>query len=179
MKIKLTKKEMSDAEQAGNARWSMGIAAQLLHNKKVDKTRDPNEMEKLGVCAEIAVAKCLNIAYQNSLGIDSGADLWINDKLSIDVKFTYRPDGRLIFKTNKHFKSHFAVLVRKTHIINEFEIAGWASRTMFNEDSERMILVTPTSVFPNEKLLPIEKLIEIIETKNLKPEMNSYNSYAY
>jgi len=67
-----------------------------------------------GFKAEFAVARVLGIDPPTvNVLTDGGIDLWFDD-ISIDVKFTNRDGGPLIFDNQEKFKADCAVLVSKT-----------------------------------------------------------------
>lgn len=110
MLVKLSPKEMSVCEQAANLRWQLARASGVA-NQRRDQGRTDDNLDVLGVKAEMAVAKVFSIEFNPSqLGIDSGKDLWLGE-ISIDVKATFHPTGKLLFKTRDAFKAHCAVLV--------------------------------------------------------------------
>ena len=67
-----------------------------------------------GFKAEFAVARVLGVNPPTvNVLTDGGIDLWF-DNISIDVKFTNRDGGPLIFDNQEKFKADCAVLVSKT-----------------------------------------------------------------
>ena len=67
-----------------------------------------------GFKAEFAVARVLGVDPPTvNVLTDGGIDLWFDD-ISIDVKFTNRDGGPLIFDNQQKFKADCAVLVSKT-----------------------------------------------------------------
>lgn len=109
--VKFTRKDMSAVEQAAMARWQMARSASVVDQRRADD--DGAGIDRVGVMAEVAVARLLNADYSiTALGIDSGIDMWVGE-ISIDVKGTMRTNGRLLFKSMASFKADAAVLVNK------------------------------------------------------------------
>lgn len=129
--VRLNKQEMALTKQAGAARWQLARASGIK-DQVVDKGRDPMAIDRLGVRAEVAVAKVLNLDFSAAaLGVDSGGDLHIPTKgdqfLTAQIKSTFHKNGNLLFKLNEKFNFDCAILVcAQTHEpdCNEFEIAG-------------------------------------------------------
>ena len=103
----------------------MGVSPRLENSKQ-----SRLEANILGFKAEYAVARVMGCEMPTlNIATDGGVDLWIDD-LSIDVKFTNRMDGDLIFDNLDKFKADIAILV--CHVEDDkFKIIGWCSRTMF------------------------------------------------
>jgi hypothetical protein len=115
MMVRLNRQDMALSEQAGALRWQLARASQTK-DQAVDKSRDPKQMDRLGLRAEICVAKALNVDFSAAtLGIDSGGDLFIpikdNDFFTVQVKSTFHKNGNLIFKRNEKFNFDVAILV--------------------------------------------------------------------
>ena len=97
LNIRLTRSEISEAKQAASLRWQLARASGVANQRR--DNRSDGDIDLLGVKAEIAVAKILNLPYRASaLGIDSGADIWADD-IGIDVKSTFYQTGKLLFKS--------------------------------------------------------------------------------
>jgi len=92
MKVRLKRSEIAIAQQAAALRWQLARASGV-ENKRIDQTRTDNDVDLLGIKAEIAVAKIFDIPFSASeLGVDSGNDLFINAgarELSLQVKATF------------------------------------------------------------------------------------------
>lgn len=131
MKVRLKRSEMAIAEQAAALRWQLARASGV-ENNRIDKTRTDNDVDLLGIKAEIAVAKVFDIPFSASeLGVDSGNDLFINAgdrELSLQVKATFYEKGRLLFAGNKPFTWDAAILVCSTDQEDVMRIDGWISR---------------------------------------------------
>jgi hypothetical protein len=112
MRIKLTRQEMAAVDQAAALRWQLARASGVANQKRAGESDD--DLDKLGLKAEMAVSKCLCLTYSpQSLGIDNGIDMWFGD-VGIDVKATFHPSGKLLFKSLEAFKADAAILVTKT-----------------------------------------------------------------
>ena len=140
MKIRLKRSEIAIAQQAAALRWQLARASGV-ENKRIDQTRTDNDVDLLGIKAEIAVAKIFNIPFSASeLGVDSGNDLFINAgarELSLQVKATFYEKGRLLFAGNKPFTWDAAILVCSTDEPNVMRIDGWISR----KDADSAVLI--------------------------------------
>ena len=76
-----------------------------VKNQRRDSGRSDNDLDYLGLRAELSVSKAFDIEHNLfQLGIDEGADIWLGD-ISIDVKSTFYMSGRLLFKNTEAFKS--------------------------------------------------------------------------
>jgi|TARA_E500000318_G_scaffold8219_1_gene7471 hypothetical protein len=89
-----------------------------------------------GFKAEFAVAKVLgtDLPAVNVL-TDGGVDLWFDD-ISIDVKFTNKYGGPLIFDNMEKFKADCAVLVSKTDDPASMRIWGAVGRKLFHAQAK-------------------------------------------
>ena len=90
------------------------------------------EANALGYKAEFAVARLFNCEppVLNVLS-DGGIDLWIGN-VSVDVKFTNKEYGSLIFDNLDKFRSQVAILVGKTDDPNVMRVNGWMSKKEFS-----------------------------------------------
>ena len=93
------------------------------------------EANVFGFKAEFAVARLFstNLPVVNVL-TDGGIDLWFCG-ISIDVKFTNKEHGPLIFDSMEKFKADAAVLVGRTKDDDVMRINGCVSRKVFGEES--------------------------------------------
>ena len=131
MMVRLNKHDMALSEQAGALRWQLARASKTK-DQAIDKSRDPMAMDRIGLKAEIAVAKALNIDFSAAtLGIDSGGDLFLplkhNEFCTAQVKSTFHKNGNLIFKLNEKFNFDVAILVcaqTQEPDCDHFEITG-------------------------------------------------------
>jgi len=165
--VKLTPKEISHCKQAATFRWQLARASGVV-NQRRDQGRDDNDLDLLGIQAEICVAKVFDIEHNPfQLGVDSGEDMWLGD-ISIDVKSTFYPKGRLLFKSLESFKADCSILVCKQEE-NIFNVAGYCSKKMFEKKSTLMDLGHGVgSVLDQENLYPLEKLWAYYTIKRLE-----------
>ena len=137
MIVKLNEAEMALTEQAGRLRWQLARASGVV-DKVVDGDRDPMSIDRLGVRAELAVAKVLDLDFSAStLGIDSGGDLFIpvrdDQFITLQIKATFYKHGNLLFRHDCKFAFMFAVLVCQQDEPNAFEITGCIGRNRLNK----------------------------------------------
>jgi len=157
IKIKLSASDMADCRQAANFRWQLGRISGMV-NQKVDESRTEDVVELLGVKAELAVAKCLDIPHFYQPGFDDGSDMYLGD-ISIDVKATFYPSGQLLFRSAEHFKANCAVLVTSTEADDVMLLAGWLPRKKFLERAIEVDLGRgPTLACTQDELRPIAQL---------------------
>lgn len=129
--IYLTPAEMARCKQAAALRWQLARASGVV-DKRRDSSRQLEDLDLLGVKAEQAVAKALDLEYTpGALGVDDGTDLYAGD-VSIDVKATFYPDGRLLLRGEAQAKADVFVLVAAVKD-NEavMRLCGWISRKGF------------------------------------------------
>ena len=137
MIVKLTDRELALCKQAAAARWQLARASGVVNQRK-DGNRDDFTIDYLGVRAEQAVAKVFRLDYTPSvIGIDDGSDVWFED-ISVDVKSTFHPDGKLLFKSLDAFKSDVSILVTAVkeeghEVVDEMEVVGWITKGEFVE----------------------------------------------
>ena len=114
MIVKLARKEVAMAEQAAKLRWQLARASNVA-NKKIDKSRSDSSIDLLGIKAEIALSKVMDIPLNASaLGIDSGGDLFIDagaDEYAIQIKSTFHKNGNLLLTNHDKMQWDIAVLV--------------------------------------------------------------------
>jgi hypothetical protein len=157
IKIKLSVSDMADCRQAANFRWQLNRMSGIV-NSKVDESRSQNVIELLGVKAELAVAKCLDIPHFYQPGFDDGSDMFLGD-ISIDVKATFHAGGQLLFRTADHFKANCAVLVTSTDADDVMLLAGWLPRKQFLERAVEIDLGRgPTLACKQDELLSMSEL---------------------
>ena len=157
MKVRLSPKEISICKQAATFRWQLARASGVV-NQRRDQGRNDNDLDLIGIKAELSVAKVFDIDHNPfQLGVDSGEDMWLGD-ISIDVKSTFYPDGRLLFKDINAFKASCAVLVCQEDE-DTYNVSGYCSRDRFKKDSRQMDLGHGMgSVMDQIDLSPLEKL---------------------
>lgn len=131
IRVRLTRQELADAKQGAALRWQMARASGVGNQRRADVS--DNDVDLLGIKAEIATAKLLSLHYNAAkLGIDDGSDLWFGDT-SIDVKATFHQSGRLLFKSVDAFRADCAILVTATDQEDVMAVVGGVSRKAFAE----------------------------------------------
>jgi hypothetical protein len=137
MKFRLSRKDLLLAECMG--RDTVALCEKLmgfkprLENEKQSRV-DANIM---GYKAEIAIARLFDIELPAiNVMTDGGVDLWL-DNVAIDVKFTNKEFGPLIFDSMAKFKSDVAVLVGATSDPAVVRINGAYTRTDFERHCYR------------------------------------------
>ena len=149
MIVTLSRKELSDCKQAATLRWQLARLSGVTNQRK-DKGRTDQDLDFLGIKAELAVSKVFDLDFNPfQLGVDDGADMFLHN-ISIDVKSTFYPHGKLLFKSKKSFKSNCSVLVQAVQ--NDLGHGkGW--------------------MIEQSELLPLSKLWEVAtEQKLYKPK---------
>tara|TARA_R110002050_G_C8763553_1_gene499796 strand:- start:133 stop:645 length:513 start_codon:yes stop_codon:yes gene_type:complete len=157
MKVSLSPKEISICKQAATFRWQLARASGVV-NQRRDQGRTDGDLDLLGIKAEMSVAKVFDIDHNPfQFGVDGGEDMWIGD-ISVDVKSTFYPRGRLLFKDVNSFKADCSVLVCQEDEEN-YNVVGYCSREKFKRDSNLMDLGHGLgSVMDQDDLSPLEKL---------------------
>ena len=155
LNIRLTRSEISEAKQAASLRWQLARASGVANQRR--DNRSDGDIDLLGVKAEIAVAKILNLPYRASaLGIDSGADIWADD-IGIDVKSTFYQTGKLLFKSLDAFVAEYAILVTPSDEEDVMRVIGGMGRDRFKTDAVEVDLGRgPCWVAAQDILTPIE-----------------------
>ena len=134
LNVKLTQKEMLECKQAATLRWQLARASNVVNQKK-DGNRNDNDIDLLGIKAELAVSKVLCCDHNIfQLGVDDGADMFLGE-ISIDVKSTFYETGKLLFKSHNAFKASCSVLVTASENEDVMVIAGWIPRQNFIKDA--------------------------------------------
>ena len=89
------------------------------------------EANAFGYKAEFAVARLFNCEppVLNVLS-DGGVDLWF-ENISVDVKFTNKEYGSLIFDNLEKFRAQIAILVGRTDDPDVMRVNGWMSKKDF------------------------------------------------
>lgn len=135
MDIRLSKKDVHECTMLGHDTvkvCEMQGFAPRLDNAKQSR----QEANVYGFKAEFAVARLLDLDTPGlNITSDYGVDLWWND-VSIDVKFSNRSDGGLIFDNMEKFKSQVAILVTRTDDPDVMSVRGWMSRKMFSDKAK-------------------------------------------
>ena len=128
--IHLTPAELSRCKQAASLRWQLARASGVVDQRR-DSSRQSYDLDLLGVKAEQAVAKALDLEYTTTLGIDDGADLYAGD-VSIDVKATFYSNGKLLLRSQAQAKAQVFVLVAAVKDEEAvMRLCGWISRREF------------------------------------------------
>ena len=155
LNVRLTRSEMSEVKQAAALRWQLARASGVVNQRK--DIRSDADIDLLGLKAEMAVAKALQLPYRASdLGIDSGADMWSED-VSIDVKATYHKSGKLLFKSLDSFVAEYAILVTISDDEDLMRIVGGMGRDRFKLEAVETDLGRGICwVVPQDILTPIE-----------------------
>tara|TARA_B100000497_G_scaffold4300_1_gene4435 strand:- start:890 stop:1402 length:513 start_codon:yes stop_codon:yes gene_type:complete len=155
LNVRLTRSEMSEVKQAAALRWQLARASGVANQRK--DIRSDADIDLLGLKAEMAVAKALQLPYRASdLGIDSGADMWSED-VSIDVKATYHKSGKLLFKSLDSFVAEYAILVTISDDEDVMRIVGGMGRDRFKLEAVETDLGRGICwVAPQDILTPIE-----------------------
>lgn len=99
-----------------------------------DQSRE--EANILGYKAEFAVARLLDLEPPEiNVLSDGGVDLWLDEDISVDVKFTnMKKDPKVIFDSMAKFRADIAILVTQHDEDDEiYEIHGWISRRTFKK----------------------------------------------
>jgi hypothetical protein len=155
LSIRLTRSEISEAKQAAALRWQLARASGVANQRR--DNRSDGDIDLLGVKAEIAVAKALQLPYRASaLGIDSGADIWADD-VGIDVKSTFHQTGKLLFKSLEAFVAEYAILVTASGEEDVMRVIGGMGRDRFKTNAVQVDLGRgPCWVAAQDTLTPIE-----------------------
>jgi len=176
MIVPLTPEEKSQCLQAGNMRWQLGRASQLV-NKRIDGTkRDDLEIEYLGIKGECAVSKALDLSWSPfHLGTDGGADMW-SGKHSIDVKTAFKNANYLLFRNIKSFKADIAILCKELDDL--IEIVGWVARAEFIAEHKMIDLgYGQVAALHKDNLKEIGLLWKMLTQKKLNAVMEGLQSY--
>jgi hypothetical protein len=130
MLVKLSKKDIHTSEIMGADTvklCEMQGFEPRLENKKQSRV----EANIYGFKAEFAVCRILGLEPPTvNVLTDGGVDLWFDD-YSIDVKFTNKDGGPLIFDNMEKFKADCAVLVSKTNDPAVMRVWGAIGRNTF------------------------------------------------
>ena len=130
MKVRISKKDAHQAEL-------MGADTVALLEMRGVKPRLQNERQSrldaniYGFKAEFAVARLFGLdAPMVNVCSDKGVDLWMDD-ISVDVKFSNKSGGPLIFDSADSFAAMCAVMVGRTDDPDEFIISGCVTKSVF------------------------------------------------
>ena len=135
IQIRLKDSEIASCKQFAALRWQLARLSSVKNDRR-DSSRTDNDIDLLGIKAELAVAKLFDIPFDlSSMGIDSGNDMYIdagNREVSVQVKSSFHPSGRLLFKSLESFSSDIAILVTASKDDDRVMIVkGWISKKEF------------------------------------------------
>ena len=168
MVVKLSAREMAQCSQAAAMRWQLARASDV-GNQRRDGNRDDDALDRLGVMAELVVAKIFDLDHQHLIGVDDGTDLWVDD-LSIDVKATFHDGGHLLFKSREAFKADCSVLVCQL-APDTYRVAGYASKqTFLKKAQEKDFGHGPGWALEQEELDPLGKLWQYARSLAVAPK---------
>jgi len=170
MKFRLSRKDLLTAECMGAD--TVALCEKLMGFKPRLENEKQSRVEAniLGYKAEIAVARLLDIDLPTvNVMTDGGVDLWFDD-VAIDVKFTNKEFGPLIFDSMAKFKADVAVLVGATDDPAVMRINGAYSRVDFEFDCYRKDFgYGEREVIDAEDVRPIEWLwLNLMKKRNRK-----------
>ena len=138
-----------------------------------NKGQSREEANIFGFKAEFAVARLFGLEPTGlNITSDYGVDLWIDD-LPIDVKFTNKLDGPLIFDSMDKFRAQIAVLVTRTDDDTVMNVAGWISKVKFKDNSHEANFGYGNRLVveqDHESLAPIERLWWHIQSRKFQPK---------
>jgi hypothetical protein len=132
MLIQLSRKDVHACTMLGNDTVKI-CEMQGVNPRLENNSQSRAEANIFGFKAEYAVARLFDLEPTSlTIKSDFGVDLWLDD-VSIDVKFSNRIDGDLIFDSKESFKSEISILVCRTERDDVMKIAGWCFRKNFYE----------------------------------------------
>jgi hypothetical protein len=136
MRVRLSKQDCHTAEILGTD--TVALCEMQGFPPRLDNERQSRvEANVYGFKAEIAVARLFDIEPPTiNVVTDGGVDLWLGER-SIDVKFSNRERGPLIFDSLEKFRADYAVLVGRTAEPDVMRINGYISRGGFEVISRR------------------------------------------
>lgn len=135
-----------------------------------NQSQSREEANVFGFKAEFAIARLFGLDLPElNVTTDHGVDLWFND-YSIDVKFSNKEDGDLIFDTLDKFRAQIAILVTRTNDESVMNVAGWISRKEFVKVCYQANFGYGERLIVEQNILnPIEQLWLKIQTLKYKP----------
>lgn len=158
MRVRLSKQDCHTAEILGTD--TVALCEMQGFPPRLDNERQSRvEANVYGFKAEIAVARLFDIEPPTiNVVTDGGVDLWLGER-SIDVKFSNRERGPLIFDSLEKFRADYAVLVGRTDEPDVMRINGYISRGGFEVISRRHDFgYGPRLFIEADELEPIERL---------------------
>ncbi|MDA7514303.1 hypothetical protein N8508_00780 [bacterium] len=170
MFIKLSKEDVHSAQLLG----ADTVKICEMQGFKPRLENDKQSREQANVCgymAEFAVCRLFNLPEPKfNILSDGGIDLWWNG-ISIDVKWTGKECGPLIFDDMDKFRAQIAILVGSTSDHDVMRINGWVDKIKFRELAEphnfgwgERLKLEPHNLYP------IERLWRYMMVKTLSPE---------
>ena len=171
MIVTLSRKELSDCKQAATLRWQLARLSGVVNQRK-DKGRTDQDLDMLGLMSELSVARIFNIKHNLfQMGVDDGSDMFLHN-ISIDVKSTFYPTGKLLFKSKASFKSDCAVLACKI-AQNQINVAGFIPKKVFLAQAEQRDLGHGKGwIIEQSELMPLSMLWEVATKQKIK-ELNT------
>ena len=170
MLIELSKEDAHSAQLLGADTVKIcemqGFAPRLENEKQ--------SREDANVCgykAEFAVARLFNLPDPKfNILSDGGIDLWWND-VSIDVKYSRKEYGALIFDDADKFQAQIAILVGATGDAYTMRVNGWIDKLRFIEKAViKDYSYGPRLKMEADELFPIELFWRYMMVKTLGPE---------
>jgi len=132
MFVPLSPAELSACRQAATFRWQMARAAGV-ENQRRDGNRSDEDVDYLGIRAELAVAKLYGLDYSpHHLGVDDGVDMYC-ETTSIDVKSTFHTTGKLLLKSKKFVTADLYILVTACSDESLMRVVGGITSDQFLE----------------------------------------------
>lgn len=172
MLVELSKADVHRAEVLGRDTVKL-CEMQGFKPRLENDAQDRVEANQWGFKAEFAVARLFNLDPPDlTVVTDGGVDLWMGD-LSIDVKFTNKTFGPLVFDSMEKFKADIAVLVGRGGTDNELSVNGFVLRKVFEDSAvEHDFGYGKRLVMKADDMKPIERLwlIQVMDKHGRKNE---------
>ena len=166
MKVRISKEDCHNAtimaQDTLKLLEMMGISPRLENDKQSRLAANI-----LGFKAEFVIARMFGCSLPTiNIVTDGGKDLWV-DGVSVDVKFSNREYGDLIFDNADKFAADLAILVGKISD-EEMRVNGWIGRTKFLQlCSEHDYGYGKRLVMKHDELLPIGSLWEKLTERRM------------
>jgi len=168
--IKLSNEDMHSAQLLGAD--TVKICEMQGFPPRLENGKQSREEANIrGYRAEFAVSRLFNLPDPKfNIMSDGGIDLWWND-VSIDVKFSNKEYGPLIFDDADKFQAQIAILVGATTDANVMRINGWIDKLEFIEKAViHDYSYGPRLKLEADELFPIERFWRYMMVKTLGPE---------
>ena len=142
--VKLARSELDRVKQNAALRYQLARAG-AIKDRLVDTSRSGKDADEPGLKAEIAVAKLLDINFNDSaMGIDPGSDLYVMcgvDEVALQVKTTHHINAQWCLMTD-HGKDNWDVLVfvRPTELDSVMQVYGWIGINEYEEKLQEVDL---------------------------------------